>query len=139
MKRGRRLKIERGGKGEGNGKVPKSGPESDADSVEALSLALDGKPEGLAETYDFLRLLGAVFGQIALLDVAANRGDPKAQASAGRALIALKEKPEHIVERLRSSRFNHLDTKDLAKIVQGIHDGKDPQQALQECLDEKGA
>lgn len=134
---GRRLKIER--KGEGNGEVPKSGPESDSDPVEALSLALDSKPEGLAETYDFLRLLGAVLGQIALLDVAANRGDPKAQASAGRALIALKEKPEHIVERLRSSRFNHLDTKDLADIVQGIHDGKDPQQALQECLDKKGA
>lgn len=139
MKRriGRTLKIERGGKGKSNGKAPETEPEPETDPVEALGLALSNKPEGLAETYDFLRLLGAVFGQIALLDVAANRGDPKAQASAGRALIALKEKPEHIVERLRSSKFNHLDTKDLAKIVQGIHEGKDPQEALQECLDEK--
>ncbi|KKL53804.1 hypothetical protein LCGC14_2271780, partial [marine sediment metagenome] len=88
-------------------------------------------------TYDFLRLLGAVTGQIALLDVATQRGDPKAQASAARALITLKEKPEHIVERLRSSKFNSLDTQDLAGIVQEINEGKDPQQALQECLEKK--
>ncbi len=131
---GRRFKVERGGKGKGNGEAPKP---KETDVVAALGSVLDTRVEGLAETYDFLRLLGAVTGQIALLDVATQRGDPKAQASAARALITLKEKPEHIVERLRSSKFNSLDTQDLAEIVEEINRGKDPQQALQECLEKK--
>ena len=76
-------------------------------------------------------------GQIALLDVATNCSDPKAQASAARALITLKEKPEHIVERLRSSQFNSLNTQDLHTIVQQIREGKEPKLALKECLEQK--
>ncbi len=133
--RRRRIKLERG---EGNGKSDSDEAE-DFDSFRALGDTLDlgTKPEGLAETFDFLRLLGAVAGQIALLDVATNCSDPKAQASAARALITLKEKPEHIVERLRSSQFNHLDTKDIAEIVDEIRKGKEPKQALRECLEKK--
>ncbi len=137
-RRRRILKVERGGKEEGNGKPDEKPDEvQEFDSFGALDDALDVKPEGLADTYDFLRLLGAVAGQIALLDVATNCSDPKAQASAARALIQLKEKPEHIVERLRSSRFNSLNTKDLHTIVQDIRRGKDPKIALQACLDAK--
>ncbi len=128
----RTFKIERGG---GNGEAPES-----SDAFSALAGVLDTKPEGLAETYDFLRLFGAVVGQIALLNVAAECSDPKAQASAGRALIScLKEKPEHIAERLRSSKFNSLNTEDLQTIVAEISSGKNPKQALQDHLDEKKA
>ncbi len=140
MKRKRTFKVERGGRDRGNGKPKAPGePEIGGSSAfEALDNVLgDNKPEGLAETYDFLRLLGAVAGLIALLDVATNSSDPKAQASAARALITLKEKPEHIVERLRSSQFNNLNTQDLHTIVEEIRKGKEPRLALQECLEKK--
>lgn len=133
----RRFKVHRGG---GDGETPKE-EESSAEqgAVNALESSLDMSLEGLSESHEFLRLLGAVVGQITLLDVATGTSDPKARASAARALLDLKEKPEQIAERLRSSKFKDLQTSDLKTIVEDIRDGMDPKVALEKAIERKEA
>jgi hypothetical protein len=102
--------------------------------VQALDTVLDTSPESLGDSYDLLRLLGAVVGQITLLDVAGKSVDDKARTSASRALIRLDEDPAAIADRLRSSKFQGLDTASLRAMVEEITEGKDPKRALDDAL-----
>lgn len=105
--------------------------------LSALESILSATPEGLGEQYDYLRLLGAVVGQIALIDVAASAG-PAERASAARALIKLDEEPENVAERLRASPFKDLDTKALQRMAKLLRKGVSPHDALRRVLSTNG-
>ena len=81
-------------------------------------------PEKLDQQHDYLRLLGIVLGQIALLEVATMRitgkGDAAAKVAAARALMNTKEAPDTIAERLRRSAFADLNPEQLECIVQEV-------------------
>jgi hypothetical protein len=89
---------------------------------QALSLNLHGR--GLDVTYDQLRLMGAVVGQIALLQIAAFSNDEKARASAAKTLVDLKEDPAKLVERLRAAPFADFSPKQLEYVVDQLHLGR---------------
>ena len=133
MKKGRRrLSITPGESEVGGDDLP---GEPDVSSFESV---LDMTPEGLSATHDFLQLLGIVVGQIALLSVAANPlADPAPRVAAARALRDLKEAPETLAERLRSTQFDGLDTRDIHTIVEKIREGTNPQTALAEVAGAK--
>ena len=126
-RRERKFQVEDGGQ-----------PEEKADAVSSLESALDTTPEGLSASHDFLRLLGIVVGQVTLLDIATSpTADPAPRVAAARALTSIKEDPEQIAERLRSSQFKDLNTKDLHDVVASIREGNDPKAALQKVIDSK--
>lgn len=93
-------------------------------ALDALTSVLNLSPQGIDETHDYLRLLGIVLGQLALLEVVC---DPKAEAkdkvSAARILTSIKESPEAIAERLRRSPFTGMSMEDLKELVGKISSG----------------
>jgi len=112
--------------------------EQPTSAVGALAGVLDvATPENLSTSYDLLKLLGMVVGQITLLDIATGSADAKARTSAARALAGLKESPNEIAERLKAGPFAGLTTGDLRTVVEQIRQGKDPKQVLQLVVDEK--
>lgn len=123
----RRFKLDRGGK---NGK--KEEPKSD--SLDALEGVLSKTPEGLGESYDMLRLIGVVVGQITLLDVATGTTVASDRVAAAKALVALKEEPVNIAERLRSSQFSGLNTGELHQMIEDVKGGMNPKLALDEAV-----
>lgn len=132
VKNKRRFTVADGGK---NGDSPPS-----PDEISAFESVLDMTPEGLSATHDFLRLMGTVIGQITLLSIATGSEGPSApRVAAARALRDLEETPEAIAERLRSTQFEGLDTKDLHTIVEKIREGVNPQVALAEVVNAKRA
>ena len=107
-------------------KTPPAPPSAALDALLDLQGA-NFQPQRLDEIHEYLKLLGVVLGQIALLDVATasltGKGDAAAKVAAARALMSLKEKPEAIVERLRRSPFTDLRFQDLESIVQQLKEG----------------
>ena len=115
------------------------GAEEVASPFDAIEDLIRTSPETLGDSYDFLRLLGAVVGRIALLDVATNSTDSKAVAAAARVLVDLKESPDVIADRLRSSQFSKLSMTDLQSLTEMIRRGDSPQEALDSVLKKKEA
>lgn len=91
----------------------------------------------LGNTYEQLRLIGAVLGQVALLEVASGGGKDSDRVSAAKALIKLGERPEEVAERLKAGVFAGLDTKDLHHVVKLVQDGWSPKNALEEVRQQK--
>ena len=86
-------------------------------ALEAL-LTSGFRPDRLDQLNDTFRLLGVVMGNLALLRVVTDpRADEKAVVSAARALIAVKEDPETIAERLRASSLSGLSVEQLQGII----------------------
>lgn len=78
-------------------------------------------PKRIDETHDTLKLLGFVVAQVTLLKLATDaRADSRARVSAARALLAGKESPESIAERLRRSPFAGLTVDALERIIDGV-------------------
>jgi len=90
-----------------------------------------GTPQQIDQLHDTLRLLGVVLGQMALLDVVT---DPNAKdapkVAAARALMDLKEKPEHIAERLKAAPFAGLTLEEIQDILQEMKEGDYDLQSL---------
>lgn len=124
----RRFKLDRGGK---NGKKEETKP----DALDALEGVLSKTPEGLGESWDMLRLIGVVVGQVTLLDIATGTANATDRVAASRALVALKEEPVNIAERLRSSQFSKLNTSELHQMIEDVKGGKNPKLALDEAVE----
>ena len=109
------------------GKVPRGRPyaqqedDKERSTAEAALEALIGsgfRPDRLDQLNDTFRLLGVVMGNLALLRVVTDpHADEKAVVSAARALIAVKEDPETIAERLRASSLSGLSVEQLQAII----------------------
>jgi hypothetical protein len=93
--------------------------------------------ENLSTSYDLLKLIGVVVGQMQLLSLAVNSTDSKAAVSAARALASLKEDPAEIAERLKAGPFAGLTTADLRRVVEELQQGKNPKAVLEEVSREK--
>lgn len=97
------------------------------DATEILTgLLKDGfKPERLDQVHDTLKLLGVVLGQMALLEIATDKGaDTAPRVSAARALMKIDESPEAIAERLQKSAFVGLTVEQLRIMVEKIGKGE---------------
>lgn len=114
-------------------------PEPEATSADAAlaDVLAFPTPENLSVSYDMLKLIGVVVGQMQLLSIAVNSTDAKAAVSAARALAALKEDPAEIAERLKAGPFAGLTTADLRRAVDLLGQGKDPKAVLERVLAEK--
>ena len=76
------------------------------------------RPDRLDQLNDTFKLMGVVMGNLALLKVVTNpRADEKSVVSAARALIAVKEDPETIADRLRASSLSDLSVPQLQAII----------------------
>ena len=105
------------------------------EQVTALESVMDVTPDGLGDTFDQLRLLGAVVGQVTALDVATDdRADNSDRMAAARLLTKLDDKPDAIADRLRSSQFAKLTTAGLVEMIDQVKRGKNPKIALEEAV-----
>jgi hypothetical protein len=79
----------------------------------------------LDQAYDALKLMGLVLGHITLLEVANDReADEGARVSAARALTSIKEPPEAIAERIRTSSFKDLSVDELKAMLEKLIQGQ---------------
>ena len=82
-------------------------------------------PERLDVLQDRLRLIGAILGQMALLEVVADSDAPAtARVSAAKTLTDMGGEPQTIIERLKSSPFLDKSPAQLRKMIQDIQDGE---------------
>lgn len=78
-------------------------------------------PTSLDQLHNLLGLLGAVLGQITLLEVATDPlATPAARVAAARQLVQSGEDPQSLAARLRASPFVDLSVSDLERIVQEL-------------------
>ena len=127
---GRQMRIEK-----------KTPPTSEAaEQTQALGRVMDVTPDGLGDTFDQLRLLGAVVGQITALDVAtSSTAEDSDRMAAARLLTKLDEKPDAIADRLRSSQFSRLSTAGLEHLIAEVKRGKSPELALVAAMDKEAS
>lgn len=86
-------------------------------SLEDLEDA-DVSVERLDYVREQLRLIGAVVGLKALLEVAVESSSDTARVSAARSLASLDEDPEDIAARLRSAPWADLSVEELEAMIQ---------------------
>lgn len=107
--------------------TPEEKAEETKTAQEALEALLSAgfKPERLDQLHDTLKLVGIVLGQLALLRVITNPfADEKAVVSAARALVATRESPDKIAERLRASSLSDLSVPELQAIIRQVETSK---------------
>lgn len=72
----------------------------------------------LDHTHEMLRLLGAVLGRKALLELVVESESEQIRVSAAKELVKLGEDPDRIVERLRSMPFQDMSMSELEALVE---------------------
>jgi len=75
-------------------------------------------PTRLDQSLDHMKLIGAVLGQVTLMEVAVMGSKDSDRVSAAKELIKLDEDPEVIAERLKAAPFADLDVYQLRGLVE---------------------
>ena len=108
--------------------LAKTEPEQDSRTAAEVLEGLLGegfRPDRMDQYYDTFKLMGVVLGQLALLRVVTNPlAEDKDLVSAAKALIATKEDPDQMAERLRASSLSDLTVDQLRSIISQIEAGK---------------
>jgi len=84
--------------------------------------------------YDQLRLVGAVMGLRALVEVVTFGENESARVSAAKMLMELKEDPQDIVDRLKAAPFSDLSMPQLEHVLDRLTGGGETD--LKKLIDE---
>lgn len=106
--------------------IPRTNESSQAlDQLNSLIAEASETPTDLGSSHDLLKLVGVVLAQHALLEIVVDpKIDEKARVSAARTLLATKESPVTIAERLRRSPFAGLTAAQLTTMIQRVKHGE---------------